>query len=79
MMLKHLHEKLVERVLMGGAKISERMIVDRLHAGEPLVGRIVLTEAGDLSCGACALTVGIDPDAHEQPRIEGRGSRSSFD
>jgi hypothetical protein len=71
---EHLHEKLIEGVLMGGAKISERMIADRFHAREPLVGGIVLAEAGDLSRGTYTLTVGIDPDAHKQPRIEGRTS-----
>src|SRR5208283_244386 len=46
---EHVHKKLVEGVLVGGAKISERMIVDWFHAGEPLVGGIVVAQARDLS------------------------------
>jgi hypothetical protein len=54
------------------------VIIDRLHAGEPLVSGIIVAEAGDLSGGANALTIGIDPDGEEQPGVEGGASGLSL-
>jgi hypothetical protein len=75
---EHLHKEPVQGVLMGYPEVGERVILDRFHAGEPLVGRVIIAEAGDLSRGTNALTVGIDPDAEEQPRVEGRASCPSL-
>jgi hypothetical protein len=75
---EHLYEEPVQGLLVEGTEVSEGVIVDWFHAGEPLVSGIMVAETGDLPGGTNALTVGVDPDAKEQPRVEGRATCLSF-
>lgn len=46
------------------------MVIDGLHAGKPLIRRVIFDKPGDLSGGAHAFAVGINPYAYEKSGIK---------
>jgi hypothetical protein len=68
-----------ERVGVGDPEIRQRVRAQTLHPRQPLIGRIVLAEPLDGARRADATAVAIDPEAHEQLRIQRRTPRGPFD
>src|SRR5574341_769598 len=75
---QHLNEKPIERCLMRNAKIGQRVIIDHLHPRQPLIGRMILTAARNLSGHADAILIGIDPQTDQHLGVPGRSTRFPF-
>src|SRR6266516_880982 len=57
---------------------GERVPTDPLCSGQPPVRRMIVAESGNLSRRAHGLAIGEDPEAHQQPRVDGRASGRAF-
>ena len=63
---------------MGAPEVGKGMVIDGAGAGEPLIGRIIFREAGDLPGRVHPFAVGIDPEADKEAGIEGGSARTAF-
>jgi hypothetical protein len=56
------------------SEIRKSVVIDYVKACEPLKGRLILTSTRDLACRTDSTAVRVQPETHEQMRIECRPS-----
>src|SRR5919109_1217291 len=68
----HLHKQLIEGLLMRYPEVRQRVVVDHFHPGQPLVGRMILTQLFELMRRVDHVAIGIQPQTEQHPRLPHR-------